>query len=170
VVVIAFNPGGWNIDNPNQETDQQWMPAQIIANARTKYGNRFVPAKNNLDARQGTNFPAGKMFDLLWANQPCAVQDLWNVSNDDRLRMNGGIANNIHTIYGNASDTCVALGARYRETYEIDVDFDWSQTANADVSIPGRDEIQLLHDQLATECMATPTPTPSPTATPTRSP
>jgi hypothetical protein len=165
-IVMAFNPGGWNIDNPNHQTDQQWMPAQIIANARAKYGNRFIPMKNDLNAKQGTQFPAGKMFDLLWANQPCGVQDQWRVSNDNTFRMNSGVSDNLHTIYGKASDTCIAIGAKFRETYEADVKFDWTQVANADGSTPGRDEIKFLHDQLSATCAAgsggTLTPTPSP--------
>jgi Beta-galactosidase len=166
---FAFNPSGWNIDNPNMSEDHHRLEKSVISALISALGTRFVPQKNNLNALQGppthaTQPPNGGNFDILTndvlpANQPRAAQDVWNVSNDQtEYRYNGGTPDNIHTIFGRGTATLGAIGAVFIETYATDCTFDWRAVPNPNGSTPGRDEIARRHNVMVANCAALPGP------------
>lgn len=166
---FAFNPAGWNIDNPNMSTDHHRLEKSIISALIAAQGTRFVPQKNNLNALQGppaqtSQPPNGGNFDILTnailpANQPRAAQDVWNVSSDQtQYRYNGGTPANIHTVFGRGTNTLNAIGAVFIETYATDCTFDWTAVPNANGSTPGRDEVAFRHNVMISNCAALPGP------------
>ncbi len=167
-VGMPLNPTGWKIDTSNSLYDpnnKQWIPQAIIDNARAKYGKLFAPGKDNINAKQGTTFPSGGNFDLLYYNQPAWVQSAWRVVNDSTYRMNGGTPDNLHNIFRATLNTAVEIPLNYWEVYEADILYNWGGMTDpntVDTAVYGinTDEIHYAHDQLLSTNAAVPTPTP----------
>ena len=175
---VAVNPSGAKIDTNNplyDSTNPQWICQAVINNARAKFGTKFAPQKNSLNALGGITFPNGQAFDILWSNSPADCQSVWNVSGDAAYRANGGIPDNMHNIIRKMTNTAVACHLSFWEIYENDVVFDWTSVDDpnaVDIVVYGirTDEIHHAHDQLLQVNSGVPLPVPLPTPSAAPSP
>jgi hypothetical protein len=186
----AVNPSGSCIDptyaaqcgattaGPCPSTcDKNHLAKLVIADLRAIWplpNTRFIPQKNNLNAKQGTTFPTSTgTFDILYNNQPCAAQDAWNcfvdsdpandtqagcISTCSTYRYNGRKStypNDMrHRLFYQASQSLGAIGAVFSETYAADVLAAWTTTNDTDGFNAGQDENQLRQQLLKTNSPA----------------
>jgi len=86
-VVLPVNSNG------KLDPTQNYVSRAVVDWAFKKYPNRFMVAKNNLNARTPT--PSDAVIDewkLIWERRPNAIgQMLWFVTKDPTCRMQGGV-------------------------------------------------------------------------------
>src|SRR6266513_2318346 len=139
---------------------QDYVAEHITQNARAKYGNRILIAKETLSQKTFENDPydqqpANNGWTILWELPPCAAQMASDVTSPSGLaRMSGQRDGGPVQVLTDAVNVGADYGTVYQEIYQDDV----TNPVTAPV-------IAYAHGLLA--C---PSPTPTPTATPTATP
>ena len=147
--------------NSGLDPTQDYAAEHITQNARAKYGNRVLIAKETLSQRTYENDPynqqpADNGWTIMWELPPCAAQMDSDVTSASGLaRMSGQRDGGPVQVLTDAVNVGSDYGTFYQEIYQDDITN--QQLAGV---------IAYAHGLLA--CSSpTPTPTPTPTSTPT---
>jgi hypothetical protein len=142
--------------NSGLDPTQDYVAEHITQNARAKYGNRILIAKESLSQKTYENDPynqqpADNGWFIMWELPPCAAQMDSDVSSVRGLaRMSGRRDGGPVQVLTDAVNVGADYGTVYQEIYQDDV----TNPVTAPV-------IAYAHGLLARPC-----PTPTPTATP----